>query len=383
LVPSVRTLGGHPPSVFDFACASAAPRAPSLLQPCIERLSAALGAMRGCTDLARVVVSFFPKRHGDRLFPLPMVLPSPCNVALVDGDFSRWHHGDNGWNIVVVDPICWPDDPPRSAHFVKTALPLLLPKTRWVEYGDANKCVTRNKEWPSLSLVAAARPAGDVIAVRHYHDEHLGNGPTRENKPHRTVKDEFIETRMHMKIRRMQPSVFTDIDAQEAWYRAQGFEFDGFVNDAMCLAWQNTSLARQFSCVWSSEITSFSMREQLSFFHAAPAGLRVEWRTYRGSIRAKTTSEGLVLSFQKEVKRRVAKLKLFTPGLLTSRFDVLAVIEPPQKICTIELPMNSSARTLTPRQWGDVIVAYNAAEIIAEVPLRERKVNALFDPLQL
>ena len=125
------------------------------------------------------------------------------------------------------------------------------------------------------------------------------------------------------------------------------------------------------------------MREQLSFFHAAPAGLRVEWRTYRGSIRAKTTSEGLVLSFQKEVKRRVAKLKLLTPGMLTSRFDVLAVIEPPQKICTIELPMNSSARTLTPRQWGDVIVAYNAAEIIAEVPLRERKVNALFDPLQL
>ena len=210
--------------------------------------------MRDCTDLARVVVSFFPKRHGDRLFPLPMVLPSPCNVALVDGDFSRWHHGDNGWNIVVVDPICWPDDPPRSAHFVKTALPLLLPKTRWVEYGDANKCVTRNKEWPSLSLVAAARPAGDVIAVRHYSDEHLGNGPTRKNKPHRTIRDEFIETRMHMKLRGKPPSVFTDIDAQEAWYRAQGFEFDGFVNDAMCLAWQNTSLARQFSCVWSSEV---------------------------------------------------------------------------------------------------------------------------------
>eukprot|EP00964_Phaeocystis_antarctica_P080058 scaffold49944_cov58-Phaeocystis_antarctica.AAC.2 len=129
------------------------------------------------------------------------------------------------------------------------------------------------------------------------------------------------------------------------------------------------------------------MREQLSFFHAAPAGLRVEWRTYQGSIRAKVSSEGLVLSFQKEVKRRVAKLKLLTPGMLTSRFDVLAVIEPPQKICTIELPMNSSARTLTPRQWGDAIVAYNDAiddtMTIADVPLRERKVNALFHPLQL
>lgn len=277
---ALRTLGGQPASAFDYACAAVAPHVPPLLQPCLNTIGAALReTRRDCAERARITVSFFPKRRGDRQFPLPMVRPHRCNVALVDAAFDRALHGSNGWRVVVVDPICWPNDPPRSAHFVKTALPLLLPWTRWSEYGDANKCETRNKEWPSRSLTSRSSPPGDVIAVRHYHDERLGSGLSQNTadgrwnwsapsvdpsrRSHRTVAAEFLETRQHLRARQMGTSVFADMAAQEAWYGAQGFGFErGFVNDAMCLAWRNSSLARHHACVWSSEILYFSMREQ-------------------------------------------------------------------------------------------------------------------------
>ena len=72
-----------------------------------------------------------------------------------------------------------------------------------------------------------------------------------------------------------------DMEQQRIWYLSQGYRMDArdVVPDTMCLVWRNTTLAWEFSCRWTHEVLALSMREQLSFHHAAPVGLRVEWLT--------------------------------------------------------------------------------------------------------
>ena len=73
-----------------------------------------------------------------------------------------------------------------------------------------------------------------------------------------------------------------DVELQRQWYAAQQYDF-GVKNalpDAMCLVWHNTTLAWRFACQWSHEVLSLSMREQLSFHHAQPPGLQIQWVTF-------------------------------------------------------------------------------------------------------
>ena len=86
-----------------------------------------------------------------------------------------------------------------------------------------------------------------------------------------------------MRDRGEPPETFADIDAQEAAYRAEGYDMSRgeVMPDTYCLAWRQSALARRFACQWSLEVVLFSMREQLSFDHARPEGLNVNWLPWR------------------------------------------------------------------------------------------------------
>ena len=71
-----------------------------------------------------------------------------------------------------------------------------------------------------------------------------------------------------------------DIEVQQQWYRAQNYSGFGAVRnmpETMCLLWTNSSKAQRFACQWSHEVAMFSEREQISFHHAQPDGLRIQW----------------------------------------------------------------------------------------------------------
>ena len=220
-----------------------------------------------CADEAWISVAFFPRHYSKQLPPLPRVVPNECKVVLVDA-LGAIPENSHGWRIVKVQP-CFPKEAERSAHFIKTALPLLLPQTRRIFYGDA-KCQRRNGSYPIEELRKALRQDGSVDVVAVMHD--LGRT--------QTVEDEFNATVRVMRQRHMPQAVHEDISVHRQWLSAQpNYRLDraSTVNDAFCLAWARTPAARVFSCQWSLEVALLSMREQLSFDHARPANLKVAW----------------------------------------------------------------------------------------------------------
>ena len=108
--------------------------------------------------------------------------------------------------------------------------------------------------------------------------------------------------------------------------------------------------------------------------------MRVEWRTYQGGIRARTQDEGLANAFRHELRRRVWALNLATEAR-KAPFAVLLTTIPPDKLRTIELPLDSPTRRLTPRDWGDAVAAYSAARDLADAGGRRERVDALFESL--
>ena len=124
------------------------------------------------------------------------------------------------------------------------------------------------------------------------------------------------------------------------------------------------------------------MREQLSFFHSAPAGLRVEWRPYRGGIRAEARGEGLVDAFRRRLHQRLNRSE--SDQNEKAPFDVLLTTTPPiAKLATFELPLKSRARKLTPRDWGDAIVAFGTIQDDSAAVHVEERLERLFTSLDL
>ena len=123
-------------------------------------------------------VAFFPSERGRRgrgQIP-PISHPrKECSVALVDPAWDAASNHAQGWRVVRTE-LCFPDDPERSAHFVKTSLPLLLPRTELIFYGDA-KCRRSTPRggaddpaggWPQrLFAPLRASPFADLLAVEH------------------------------------------------------------------------------------------------------------------------------------------------------------------------------------------------------------------------
>lgn len=240
---------------------------------CFHEVRRKLWGRDMCTDEAWISVAFFARGGHSKQVPttLPRIVPNECRVVLVD-EAGATPKKSNGWRVVKVHP-CFPREAERSAHFIKTVLPLLLPQTRRIFYGDA-KCQRRNGSYPIEELRTALGQDGsvDVVAVKH----ELGAS--------KTVADEFNATVRIMRQRHMPQAVFEDISVHRQWLASQpNYRMDqtSTVNDAFCLAWARTPAARVFSCQWSLEVALLSMREQLSFDHARPANLRVAWLAKR------------------------------------------------------------------------------------------------------
>ena len=232
------------------------------------------GACKG----AIVIVGFYGSRpvSWNPLRLLHQRWGAGCSAFLVDENGSA-PRGDN-WTVVVA-PRCFSHDAQRSAHLVKTSLPLLLPHVPLLLYGDV-KCVNAHGAFPFFQLLApfksAANGAVDLVAVRH---------PWFDT---RSVNVEFEQTRAWMRMRNEPNATLHEIDVQEQWYRtdatyALAMDEVRVVPDTYCLAWASTAASRGFACRWSLEIARFSMREQLSFDHARRAELlNVSWLSFPG-----------------------------------------------------------------------------------------------------
>eukprot|EP00966_Prymnesium_polylepis_P318875 7364734-Prymnesium_polylepis.1 len=240
--------------------------APPFFASCLEDLRHRLQFAQGeCSDTVIVSVGFYDT---SAVTPPAKVPPSRCHVLLVDQATYGNTSGSslNGWRVVRT-PLCFvsPHDAQRSAHFIKTSLPLLLPNTQRILYGDI-KCRGPERLYPSRELLGALQPGVDVVAVTHgvHHASY-------------TLAEEFEGTVSHLRQRNERLEAFEDIDAYRAWLRrvqpGYGMSTPGLIPDTLCLAWANTAAARSFACRWSSEVALFSMREQLSFDHSRPANL--------------------------------------------------------------------------------------------------------------
>ena len=299
-------------------------RLPNVLQPCLYPLLTVLsGAPYSIPGVCAkrnmsLVVSFYPSERGARKLKaqLPFISKSRdsrCNVALVDPNFNIQLNPTN-WSVRHV-PICWPDDAERSAHLIKSALPMLLPSTPYVWYGDS-KC---------KSNVAPFEWLGPLLQPRWMHHGpprwmHHGKGRTDSASqafPHRnqsppdilvvkhigqdhTTMEEVEGTIKHLRrrgssglgnhgrrvpgtVREKLRHAVHDVFLHRRWYETVNYKTDVVESgppDCMCLVWHNTDAAWKFSCRWSMEVAILSMREQVSFHHAQPAGLKVQWTTF-------------------------------------------------------------------------------------------------------
>ena len=298
-------------------------RLPAMLQPCLYPLLATLGGgpysvLNACANRnLSMVVSFYPSERGERHLKarLPYInsprsqRDAKCYVALVDSSYNVALNPTN-WSLRHVG-LCWPDDAERSAHLIKTAIPMLFPSSPFVWYGDS-KCKSNvapyewlghrlkpqwrwNQGLPSRLLTLPSHVSTplqnysppDILVVRHIAKNH-------------TTRAELASTVQHLrrrgsnglgnKGRRVPGSVreklrhaVHDVMLQRLWYESVGYEMDGVESappDSMCLMWHNTETAWKFGCRWSMEVSMLSMREQLSFHHAAPASLHVQWETF-------------------------------------------------------------------------------------------------------
>lgn len=183
----------------------------------------------------------------------------------------------------MLPELCFNGDAARTAHFVKTAAPLLLPTARHLFVGDA-KCTDMKGHWPASTLNCSgdSQHPVDLVAVQHP-DFH-----------HRTAAEDFVEEEKHM-LHRKDRAAIRGLSLMRSEYEAQGFDLHQtrYLPDSFCLHWHATPAAREYSCRWSqSLVPPFSMREQVSFQHSQPAGLRLHWIAWKQLKHATTPRMG-------------------------------------------------------------------------------------------
>ena len=236
-------------------------------------------ATRGCLEVS-LVASVFPSQRGRRAEQLPRRPPGGveddrCSVALVDVAWNASRNRVNGWRLVRL-PERLPFDPPRTAHLVKTAAPLLLPGVELIFVGDA-KCKDIGGSWPASHALnctgGSGGAAADLVAVQHPQFETL------------SLADEFGGSVERMRLRQSAPTVLDEIAAQKRAYQESRLDLarTRTLPDSFCLGWRSSSaLARDFACRWSTAILPpHSMREQLSFDASLPPGMTLHWVAWK------------------------------------------------------------------------------------------------------
>lgn len=212
---------------------------------------------------------------------LPRIVPSACNVALVDnttdfgpkasgaerkarGGGSAWA---SGWKLRRLAEWPFPRDGARTAHYLKVVAPLLFPEARVVLAGDI-KCAGSGGGLPCALMRDGLAPSVQLRVAK--------NRWFRS----RSVEGEFVSTWRHMRGRKMGAHTFREITAQLSRYESEGYDMDAIhtLPDTFCMAWLvQTPEARAFACRLGREVATRSMREQLSFDHARPAGINISW----------------------------------------------------------------------------------------------------------
>uniref|UniRef100_A0A7S1J0Y8 Uncharacterized protein n=1 Tax=Eutreptiella gymnastica TaxID=73025 RepID=A0A7S1J0Y8_9EUGL len=172
-------------------------------------------------------------------------VPQECKVALVNFSHRKRH-----WLVHTVRPF-FKGDNKRSAHAVKTMLPFLFPKARYIFYGDA-KCHGLGGKFSGRARKYL--PGASLLLVRH------------PDHKVRTVEGEFEATIQLMTLRKEPRSVFQDIKRLKSRYMSLGYNMSRthVLADTMCVAWTNDGAARDMACHWNCEVAKWSMREQLS-----------------------------------------------------------------------------------------------------------------------
>ena len=96
---------------------------------------------------------------------------------------------------------------------------------------------------------------------------------------HRSVEGEFGLTWGRLQERRSRPRAYRELNAQLGRYEREPYpalRAVGVLADTFCLGWRRTARALEHSCHWTREV-ALQMREQCSFDHSIPAGLKLAW----------------------------------------------------------------------------------------------------------
>lgn len=220
----------------------------------------------------RSVFYFAPPPGPDkppRTVRLPRLPPSPCNVALVDNTtvFIGASPAELGWQLRRFAAWPFPNDAPRTAHYLKVIAPLIFNAASIVLAADV-KCLGGDGGLPCA--VMRPQDADDMRVAKN-----------RWYKA-RSVEGEFVHTWKHMKERRMGASVFREINEQLSTYERASSAYDLHalfrLPDTFCIGTRAQSpTAREFACRLGREVATRSMREQLSFDHARPERMSVSW----------------------------------------------------------------------------------------------------------
>ena len=270
-----RGCGTRPPDNRPSWGCSADGLAPGI-EPCVLQLRAALQPLTERCAAVHLAVSFYPGEKGRRKTPLPKLhhhlkeAAAGCHVALVDSAWSAAHNAASGWHVEKVSQLCFGGNAPRTAHFVKTAAPLLVPHAQQVFAGDA-KCTDFGGFWPVAALNCSLLPPPDLVAIQHpeFQTLTLLEGLTRE------------VTRV---TSRRDTDGILDLQRTRQAYEAQHLELERPREhpDTFCMKWEGTAAAREYACRWSQSLLSpFSMREQASFRHSQPRDLSLHWIAWK------------------------------------------------------------------------------------------------------
>ena len=147
---------------------------------------------------------------------------------------------------------------------MKTFAPYLFPRAQRILHGDA-KC--NRGGWLPCNALRSPQLSGDLVAVQH---------PAWS---HRSVEGEFALTWGRLQERRSRPRAYRELNAQLGRYEREPYpalRAVGVLADTFCLGWRRTARALEHSCHWTREV-ALQMREQCSFDHSIPAGLKLAW----------------------------------------------------------------------------------------------------------
>ena len=88
--------------------------------------------------------------------------------------------------------------------------------------------------------------------------------------------------RARLQERRSRLRAYRELSAQLGRYEREPYPALRAVDvlaDTFCLGWRRTALTLEHSCHWTREV-ALQMREQCSFDHSIPAGLKLAWIPY-------------------------------------------------------------------------------------------------------